>query len=352
MIAYICSFTKKGMEIQEKVKKCCKNVEWVDRMSENSLKKWTSEVFFKRFPLVFVGAVGIAVRTIAEFVYDKLTDSSVVVIDEAGKFVIPVLSGHAGGANELARMIAEKIGAMPVITTATDVENAFAADVFAVKNGLRIMNREGIKKVSAKALNGEKLTVWIDSKIKKAEVFRQKLLVEAAGTAAGGKNGTCNGSFEVSVSENQTEAADIVISDGPEAVSGSEKCLLWLSTKKLCAGIGCKKGKTFEELKEFLEENISEEDLKNLASISSVDLKKNESGLKELAQYYRVPFITYTAEQLMEAKGDFSASDFVKNHTGTDNVCERAAVLSAEQGELLVRKVSKNGMTFAVARQK
>ena len=100
-------------------------------------------------------------RLIAGCVTDKLRDAPVVVIDEKGQFVIPVLSGHAGSANKLAATFAECLGAVPIITTATDVNGAFSADVFAVENRLQIRNRDGIKKVSAKALEGKPITLSI-----------------------------------------------------------------------------------------------------------------------------------------------------------------------------------------------
>lgn len=94
-------------------------------------------------------------RAIASSVNNKLKDSPVIVIDELGKFVIPILSGHMGGANELAVLLAELMNATPVITTATDINNKFAVDVFAKKCRLAIVNKDGIAKVSSKVLAGK-----------------------------------------------------------------------------------------------------------------------------------------------------------------------------------------------------
>ena len=123
-----------------------------------------SQAFSDREALVFIGAVGIAVRSVAPYVKDKLTDPPVIVIDEAGRYVIPVLSGHVGGANDLAVEIADNIGAEPVLTTATDVSGAFSVDLFAEENGLRIMNRDGIARVSSIGRPG-KLPVLSQSQI-------------------------------------------------------------------------------------------------------------------------------------------------------------------------------------------
>ena len=94
---------------------------------------------------VFVGAAGIAVRAIAPFVKSKLTDPAVLVADECGQFVIPILSGHAGGANELARLLGEAILALPVITTATDIHDVFSVDTFARRHQLSIVDQYEIK---------------------------------------------------------------------------------------------------------------------------------------------------------------------------------------------------------------
>ena len=106
---------------------------------------------------MFVGATGIAVRAIAPYIRDKVSDPAVVVVDELGKYVIPVLSGHIGGANRFARRLAVELSATPVITTATDLTGAFAVDSWASENGLKILNTERIKAVSSKLLAGRKV---------------------------------------------------------------------------------------------------------------------------------------------------------------------------------------------------
>lgn len=97
----------------------------------NSLSAWAGEQMAARHALIFIGACGIAVRAIAPWIMDKLHDSPVLVADEMGKYVIPLLSGHVGGANELAVRLAGALGAIPVITTATDLHDSFAVDIFA-----------------------------------------------------------------------------------------------------------------------------------------------------------------------------------------------------------------------------
>lgn len=336
MIIKIVSFTDEGKKTENLLKEKIPEIVWRQKSENEDLRGWTEDAFSKRIPLVFVSAAGIAVRTIAPFVKDKLSDSPVVVVDEKCGFAVPVLSGHFGGANEIARFISERTGAQAVITTATDVEGKFAADVFARKNSLQIMNREGIKKVSSKILKNGKIKIWICDEIKILEALEKNL----------------PGEIEIIRQKTEPEAADIKICG---QISAEKKCSLWLRPKNLCVGIGCKKGKSFAELKSFLVQTFQEKgfNIEEISCFSSVDIKKNETGILELAQFFGVPFLTFSALELQNAKGDFSESEFVKKITGVSNVCERAAALScgknAEKTRRLLRKTSGNGITLAVA---
>ena len=112
---------------------------------ECPLRDWIREAFAQYEGLVFVGAVGIAVRAIAPYVQSKTTDPAVVVVDEGGRFVIPLLSGHLGGANGLAHRIAAAGGGSPVITTATDGRGLFAVDSWAKEQNCHVMEPERIR---------------------------------------------------------------------------------------------------------------------------------------------------------------------------------------------------------------
>ena len=338
MILKIASFTDEGKKIENLLARKLPGHIWISKRKDERLDEWARDGFSKRLPLVFVGAAGIAVRTAAPFARDKLSDSPVLVIDEQGKFVIPILSGHFGGANEIASIIAAETGALPVITTATDVEKKFAADVFARKNQLKILNRGAIKKVSEKILSGEKLKIWVNPEIK----INPDLI----------KNPPED--VEIVLSES---AADILVC-GAEGWQMSAETFesgsrLFLAPKTLCVGAGCKKEKPFGELKNFLARIFAENhfNIEEIASFSSIDIKKNEPGLLTLAQFFNVPFLVFPAEKLAAAEGDFSESDFVKKITGVSNVCARAAVLAANGGKLLLRKISADGMTLAVAKK-
>ena len=155
----VISFTKKGIEINLKLGEILKEHKifaysiqryiTVDNILPLLNLKKTVEERFLDDAIIFIGATGIAIRAVAPYLKDKFSDPAVIVIDELGQFVIPVLSGHAGGANELANFIAKKLTALSVITTATDINDAFAVDVFAKKHNLVISSRKLAKDVSS-----------------------------------------------------------------------------------------------------------------------------------------------------------------------------------------------------------
>ncbi len=281
-------------------------------MVNESISDWATGMMREKQSLLFIGACGIAVRAIAPGINSKLTDSPVLVMDELGKYVIPILSGHIGGANRLAFAVSDAIGAQSVITTATDINYVFAVDVWAKDNGLSIVNKDGIAKVSSKVLNGEKVSILKDK-----------------------------------------GPADVVVTDEPEKISDDE-ALLILKPKEYVIGAGCKKDKDPAEFEAFINETLSENGIKveDVFVISSIDLKKDEKAFLSYSRRHGIPFMTFTSDDLEAVQGDFSSSDFVKEMTGVDNVCERAAVKACgDGGSLIIKKVSKDGMTIAIARR-
>ena len=299
------------------------------------LAAWAEEQFAGHHALVFIGACGIAVRSIAPFVRDKMADSPVLVIDEKGQYVIPILSGHVGGANRFARELAEAIGAGAVVTTATDVNGKFAVDSFAEAWGFTIQNRQGIEAISGRILNGERITFAVEG-----------LDAEQCGAFLRERAGETEGIVPVSASD--TEMPHIWVS------GNRADAVLWLEPKAYILGMGCKKGKAFEELRDFAEQELAKLQIPREAvwQIVSADRKREENGLLELADAWHVPFCTYEENELAELKGGFSGSAFVEQTVGVDNVCERAAWAGCkEKGEFVLRKTAKDGMTLAVVRR-
>ncbi len=269
--------------------------------------------------MVFVGACGIAVREIAPHVKDKRTDPAVLSVDELGKFVIPLLSGHIGGANELAKSLAEQLDAIPVITTATDINHKFSVDSWATTHGFAIDNMHAAKSVSAAILESP---VALHSDFPIVTPL---------------PNGVVSG-----------DHGSVGICLSWETKKLYEETLL-LVPKILHLGIGCRKGTSIEAIQELVEDVLNQYHIhpKALKCVSSIDLKKEESGLLSFCEARGLPVSFYTSEELKAVKGEFTPSEFVKHITGVDNVCERAALIHAEK--LIVKKTARNGVTVAVA---
>lgn len=282
---------------------------------------------------IFIGAAGIAVRYIAPFVKDKFTDSPVLVLDEKGEYVIPILSGHVGGAAALADEVAELLGAAAVHTTATDVQGKFAVDVFAKKNHLLLTDRSLAKEISAAVLEGERIALYIEETdcTVQGSVPDPVVLCATRGEAEGYR-------------------LRIVIAGRFAGDDGKKEGTLLLRPRNIIAGIGCRKGIGAELLENGLRDVLQANGLKpeQVRMLASIDLKKEEPALLALSGKYQIPFVTYSADELRRIPLVSAGSDFVKRVTGVDNVCERAAVLSCENGELIQKKCVREAMTAAL----
>lgn len=284
-------------------------------------KHFYGPIFNSVDAMVFVGSVGIAVREIAPHVRDKTTDPAVVSIDELGRFCVPLLSGHIGGANDLALELANALGATPVITTATDINQKFSVDAWAARNGYVIGSLSRAKAVSAAILEQ-------DIPLKSDYPIVDTL-----------PNGVILGDFgEVGIRIS-------VFKDEPY------KQTLRLIPKILHLGIGCRKGTPVGTIREAVDEVLLEHniDQRAIKCAASIDLKAEEAGLLAYCQEEKLPMTFYSNQELKAVPGDFTPSEFVQSITGVDNVCERAALIGAEK--LIVKKTARNGVTVALAQE-
>lgn len=319
--------------------------------------EWAKVQMSAKNELLFIGACGIAVRAIAPWVANKLYDSPVLVMDELGTYVIPILSGHVGGANEIAVKIGEMTGSIPVITTATDLNRCFAVDIFAKKNYLYIENKNGIAKVSSKVLRGEKISMAIEPlghAISEPETLEtEENKTEKVETVKAGKQAEQDNRFT-----NQIEIVDFPPKQPIDVIITSQKqdynASLILRPKEYVLGMGCKRDKEPEKIAGYIDQTLTALGIsKNqVYAICSIDKKRDEAGFLQWSSLERIPFITYSAEELEDVEGDFEVSQFVKSQVGVDNVCERAAIKGCgEGGELVYRKHASDGMTIAVAKR-
>lgn len=287
-------------------------------VSFSDINSITADVFDKSEAIIFICACGIVVRSIAPFIQSKTTDPAVLVIDDTGRFVIPILSGHLGGANALAKLIAEKTDAVPVITTATDIGRKFSPDSFAKANNLIITGFSAAKEIAVAVLNNEKTGlvsdyeyVNIPDEISADEKCRTGICISAD---------TIQKPFEITLN---------------------------LVPKNIVIGIGCKKGTLCTVIEKHVTDSFEKAkiDIKRVCAVTTIEIKANEKGLLEFCEKYGLKLFTYTADELMNAEGIFTKSEFVLLQTGTDNVCERSVVKHG--AKLIMPKISGNGVTVA-----
>ena len=271
--------------------------------------------------LIFIGACGIAVRDIAPHLKNKIVDPAVLVLDDQGKFVIPILSGHIGGANVLAKYLAEQIGAVPVITTATDGSGKFSCDTWAVTKHCAISSMKLAKDVSAAILQRD---VPICSEFALPNQLPNGL---------------------VSCSEGEIGLFIGIHTESPYTAT------LRLIPRIVTLGIGCRRDTPMQTIYSVIKEIMEEHhiDMRSICRIASIDVKKDEAGLLACANVWKAETVFYTVEELNAVSGEFVESEFVQKTVGVGNVCERAALYDG--GTLLITKTAKDGVTVAASVQ-
>lgn len=343
---FLISFTDSGQALAEKLAGGLNQKEMEAQTfrcgNPLSLSAFASQGFRKADALIFVGAMGIAVRAIAPHVVSKVKDPAVVVIDEKGNNTISVLSGHLGGGNELTQLVAKITGANPVITTATDVQGVFAIDLWTKKNNCKILRPDRIKVISAALLSGEKVDFVSDYEISGQVPKNVELRVLRGQKEDKVESCTSEVCFG--------ERANVLVSiDKTKIENAKEKCLVAVP-QIAYLGVGCRKGTTEHAIEECFEEFMRKSGISAdaICLVCSIDLKKDEEGLISFCKKHELEFKTFSAEQLSAVEGEFSGSDFVQKITGVDNVCERSAICGSG-GVIVNRKMAKNGVTMAIA---
>jgi len=325
------------------------------RPQDKSLSEWTGSMFEEKRALVFIGAAGIAVRAIAPFVRDKMTDPPVVAADEAGHFCIPLLSGHVGGANELAERMADWLQGIPVITTATDVNGVFAVDVFAVRSGLCITDRKEAKEISAWLLDGGKVGFFCDPECRGAErasgsgPLKNRSSGRETENVGYGTEDICRHN----ICRNSVCRHNIWItfrnSERPTLSPDKEAVFLRLVPKVVVVGVGCRKGTSPDILEGRVLKALESGNIDPAAvkALSTIDIKAGEEAVTRLAGRYGWELRTFTSGELLAVEGEFEESEFVRSTVGVGNVCERSC--TARGGRLLIHKQAGEGVTVAAA---
>ncbi|MDP4209860.1 MAG: cobalt-precorrin 5A hydrolase [Bacteroidota bacterium] len=292
------------------------------KLIEGDLQSFVATLFERHRVLVFVMATGIVVRSIAPHLKSKTSDPAVLVMDEKGRYVISLLSGHLGGANAVAQQIALKTGAEAVITTSSDVNGLMAVDIFAQNNGLIIDSMADAKNITAMLVNGHRI---------------------------GQHNETCWQVPEVYSSDIE-EADSIVLISNKSSVSYL-KPLVKLIPQNITLGVGCRRGTSVASIIAFINNELKKNNIdeRSLCRIASIDVKKDEEGLIQTAQHFGVELVFFSASELAKVEEQFLSSDFVKQQVGVGAVCEPAAYLACNgNGEFILRKQSHEGITLAI----
>lgn len=337
----VISVTNQGDLIAEKLKEQFD----INLYSKNIINKFklndvTKEAIKCCDGLIFISSTGIAVRAIAPYLKGKDVDPPIIVIDCSGKFVISLVSGHLGGANELTLKLANHINAQPVITTATDNLGIIAPDVLAKENNLIIDDLNKAKKIASLLVEGKKVA-FIDEE--------EKIPIPCGCVNNLQKN--C-GLILVTNRIHRKKVKNLELKlKKDEIYQLNEDNILRLIRKNIILGIGCRKNfdkdKMLDIVKKYLKEyNI---DIRAIKKIATVEVKANENAILNLAEILNCSIEIHSIEEIKKVHHKYIGSDFVEKTIGVRAVCEPSVELS--KGKLITEKLSCDGMTLCIGEE-
>ncbi len=305
--------------------------------------------------LVCIMAAGIVVRCIAPLVRSKTVDPAVVVVDERGRYVISLLSGHAGGANRLAQTVADLLGAQPVITTGSDVSHKPAVDTMALETGLIMEDMTWAARVTTAVLDGE--PIWVYDPDGRLARYRNDLAgaVWMADFMPSAEEESCRAE-----GSEYFEAAFHASGIDPRGIPGLWVCerdrpegyrAVVLRPRCLTVGLGCNRNTAASEIVQAVRDVFHRYRLApaSIRTLASADVKANEAGLREAAQNLRCPILFFPRDDLRMQRVP-NPSPVVHRHIGVSSVCEAAALMAARNGRLIVEKQKTPNVTVAVAK--
>lgn len=303
--------------------------------------------------LICIMATGIVVRILAPLIVHKTSDPAVVVLDQKGKYAISLLSGHLGGANDLAREMAAISGGEAVITTATDVVGELSFDTFAKKHDMAIENIGQLKHISGALLSGKKVNVFTDKNA--AELYPELAKEQKRGMIA---ILPLSDFFKTYTIESNIPA---VIIDERLFVSNStdsqEAPVLYLRPRTICAGIGCKRNMEQKPIEEALLQTLKEEGIHplSLKCIATIPLKSDEPGIIGTAANLNVPLQIIPTEEIENldiSQLGIQTSEFVASQTGVLSVSTACSYLASSKGTILRDKAKYKGITIALSKER
>lgn len=329
------SFSERGKILGEKLKalstdeKDYKIHHYYNGDVKGGLKSIMGELFKEYHGLIFISATGIAIRLIHSYIIDKTIDPAVVVIDDMGRFSISLLSGHIGGANELAKWAANIIGAIPVITTASDNRGIEAIDTFAIRNNYYMENMKDVKNLTSLMVNGKKIGFYSEME---AIIQYDNLII-------------------IKDLEDIDPSIEGIIIVSSQTKIPMDYNICHLIPKNINIGIGCRKGvggdRIIQAIKDALyKANIS---INSIKALGTVEVKKGEKGIIEASKYFNLPLEIFTLDEIRKVEDKFEKSQFVKDTIGVYSVSEPSAYLLG--GNLITKKSKHNGITISIAKE-
>ncbi len=307
------------------------------RVFPGPLAPLLTEIYGSYDGFVFLMATGIVVRMLAEHIKDKRYDPAVVVMDITGRFAISLVSGHLGGANALARRLAEITGAVPVITTGTDVNETIAPDVIAMEIGGEVDDFQVMKKVSAALVDGDPTGV-----------------VDLTGVNPPSLRGPLKPNVKIlptlEALRDAPVAAGIVITNRLLDLTEHRRPVVLLRPRNLVVGVGCNRGTAADEIAEAVERVLLGHALsvKSVRTLATVEAKRDEAGLLGAATRLGLPLAFCDKDTLNAVPGVPNPSAAPMKFVGVQGVAEPSA-LAVSGGRLLVEKVKSGNVTVTVA---
>jgi len=285
---------------------------------------------------VLIMATGIVVRMIAPLLESKQTDPAVVTMDDAARFAIALVSGHLGGANELAERCAFISGARAVITTATDVNDLPSFDMLAREQGWVIDDISRVKILNRLLLDDEEIAV-----------------VDPGGQTRCWFHGRGRLSFYDTFAEALESRAQgfLFVTNRQLPPRSQPENLLILRPRNLVLGIGCNRGTPADEIDAFVIAHIKRifVSMKSIRCIATVAAKRDETGLLEYSQRHDIPLVFFESAELNRVACPSPPSEHARAAIGAIGVAEPAALLASGGGRLMLKKVKSENVTLAVA---
>ena len=330
----VVALTPRGLELGRRLAQALGRGEVLG--VDGDARRGLQELFQAGRPLVCVMALGIVVRLLGPLAQDKKTEPPVVVVDEAGRFAVSVLGGHLGGANDLVREVAAALGAVPVITTASEALGLPALDLIGRRRGWQIEGHSHLTAVAAAAVRGEPIAVYQDAG---SPDWWQEFGAwpESFERVESWPPGRCAGALAIS-------DRSLPVPDCPAVVYRPPTLVL---------GVGCRRGVPCAEIEALFQEVCARKALAplSLGVVATASLKADEPGLRDFASEHGVPVRAFGLDELAAVGPLPTPSEAVRARVGVAGVAEPAAMLAAGTQTLLMPKYRGARVTMALAQR-